>query len=564
MKQTLFAVLAASTFLSTASLVSAAEIEALSKIDAVTVYPQGAEVTRVTTVNVTAGDHTLVLDDLPGEIDPQSIRVEGSAGAGVEIGSVDSKLVHVTGDAETAPQRRRIEGRIEGLRDDHAALERQNGNIKYQRELIQDLARRPFVTGQSSEKDLRVDSAELGNLFDMVAGRLQALDNQALDIRIKSRGINEQIRDLETELAALAPKQRSKAVVTVHLSSEAETSGTFSVKYRIHNAGWRPFYDARLNMVDATAKPELSLVRRAEIVQNTTEDWNDVALTLSTARPVGATAAPELLSQALILANRRIGGVMDMMSSSADQAQEGFADLKAKSERRYAAPTLESDVVRLREAEISVAGFQALYAISGRVSVDNSGSAKKVRIAANDIDASLSAHAVPALDPNAYLTASFTFDGETPLLPGRVLLYRDNVFMGQGALPLLTPGEDHALGFGVDDNIKIKRTEVRSETSESGIISTDLVQENSWLIEVQNLHVQTMPVRIFDRMPHSTHEDIKVSLLRGTTQPSDRNVDNKPGVLAWDYEMAAGEEQTIRFGYRVSSPKDKPIQIGMR
>ncbi len=567
MKQTLLAVLAASTFLSTGSLsaVSAAEIAALSKIDAVTVYPRGAEVTRVTTVSVAAGDHTLVLDNLPGEIDPQSIRVEGSAGGSVEIGSVDSRLVHVTGEAETASQRQAIEDRIENLRDEQAALERQNQNINYQRELIQDLARRPFVTGQSSDKDLRVDSAELGNLFDMVAARLQALDSRALDIGIKSRGVSEQIQDLQTELGALAPKQRTKAVVTVHLSSEAETSGTFSIKYRIHNAGWRPFYDARLNMVDAAAKPALSLVRRAEIVQNTTEDWSDVALTLSTARPVGATAAPELLSQALILADRRNAGLvgqMNMMVGKADEASESFADLKK--ERRLAAPSLESDAITLREAEISVAGFQALYAISGRVSVDNSGTAKKVRIAANDIDASLSAHAVPALDPNAYLTASFTFDGETPLLPGRVLLYRDNVFMGQGAMPLLSPGEKHAMGFGVDDNIKIKRTEVLSETSESGLISTDLVQENSWLIEVQNLHVQTMPVRIYDRMPYSTHEDIKISLLRGTTQPSDRNVDNKRGVLAWDYEMAKGEEQTIRFGYRVSSPKDMPIQIGMR
>lgn len=566
MKQTLLAVLAASTFLSTASFVSAAEIEALSKIDAVTVYPRGAEVTRVTTVDISAGDHTLVLDNLPGEIDTQSIRVEGSAGAPIEIGSVDSRVVHVTGEAETAPQRARIEDQIEILQDERAALSRQNENIKYQRELIQDLARRPFVTGQSSDKDLRVDSAELGNLFDMVAGRLQALDGQALDIRIKLRKVDEDIRDLQTELGALAPKQQTKAIVTVHLSSEAETSGTFSIRYRVHNAGWRPFYDARLTMADAAAKPALSLVRRAEIVQNTTENWNDVALTLSTARPVGATAAPELLSQALILTRPGNGGILGMYSAGDEAAEPKRRDLadRAMKAERLAAPALEADAVRLREAEVTLAGFQALYGISGRVSVDNSGSAKKVRIAANDIDASLGAHAVPALDPNAYLTASFTFDGETPLLPGRVLLYRDNVFMGQGALPMLTPGQDHALGFGVDDNIKIKRTEVRSETSESGIISTDLVRENTWLIEVQNLHVRTMPVKIYDRMPYSTHEDIKVSLLRGTTQPSDRNVDNKRGVLAWDYELAKGEEQTIRFGYRVSSPKDMPIQVGMR
>ena len=67
---------------------------------------------------------------------------------------------------------------------------------------------------------------------------------------------------------------------------------------------------------------------------------------------------------------------------------------------------------------MAVAGFQALYAIPGRVSVDNTGTAKNVRIDTTVIEATLSARAVPKLDPTAYLTAAFTLPGETPLLPG--------------------------------------------------------------------------------------------------------------------------------------------------
>ncbi|HMB47775.1 MAG TPA: mucoidy inhibitor MuiA family protein [Afifellaceae bacterium] len=558
MKHTLFAMLAASTFLSP---VQATEFRAPSKIDAVTVYPQGAEVTRVATVQIAAGDHTLLLDDLPGEVDPQSIRVEGETGEAVEIGSVDSRQVHVTGDAETASQRREIADRIEILRDEFTGLDQMTRNIDYQRTLIQDLARKPFITQNSSDNDLRVDSAELGNLFDLVASRLQALDKRALDAGIRKRQINKQIGDLENQLSELAPQRRVKSVVTVNLSSEAATSGTFRIKYRIHNAGWRPFYDARLSMPETGAEPALSLVRRAEIVQNTTESWDNVDLTLSTARPVGATAAPDLSAYALGFGRyptdpAPIVGLQNMFSSDTGVAAEARAELDMLKDARLKKATQQ-------QAQVEIAGFQALYAIPGRVTVDNQGTAKKVQISADDIDARLSAHAVPLLDPNAYLTASFTVDGETPLLPGRVLLFRDNVYMGQGALPLLTPGEDHALGFGVDDRIKVKRTEVHRETSESGIISMDLVEERSWVIEVQNLHVRTMPVRILDRMPYATHEDINVNLLAGTTKPSERNVERKQGVLAWDYEMAEGDEQTIKFGYRVSSPKDKPLQLGM-
>jgi uncharacterized protein (TIGR02231 family) len=135
--------------------------------------------------------------------------------------------------------------------------------------------------------------------------------------------------------------------------------------------------------------------------------------------------------------------------------------------------------------------------------------------------------------------------------------------MGNGRLPMLTPGDDHALGFGVDDRIKIKRTEVKSETSESGIINTGIVQENSWVIEVENKHVRDMPVKIFDRMPFSTHEDIEVELVSGTTKPSETDVDHKRGVMVWAYDLAPDAEKTIKFGYRVTSPKGKAVRVGM-
>ena len=561
MRYSFAALLLASTF---ATPVAAAEIAANSKIDAVTVYPQGAEVTRVARVDIAAGDHTLVLDDLPGSIDPQSIRVEGSAGAAVRIGSVDSRIVHVLDDAARAGERKRLEARIEDLRDEAAGLDQRIAAAGQQRQLIEELARRPFTTKRPADVELQLDSAELGNLFDLVAGRLQRLDDAVLAARIRTRKINQEIGELQARLAELAPRQEVKAVVSVHLSSPAETSGTFRIRYRINNASWRPFYDARLSLADEGGTPSVELVRRAEIFQRTSEDWRDVALTLSTSRPLGATAAPELPALAL--------GFGPLWSKSLAEKREAFSDELAATQGAGSSadapePSLKEDeaqVIEQDQAETIVAGFQALYKIAGRVSIDNRGTARKVQIAAGRVEAALSAHAVPMLDPNAYLTARFTVDGETPLLPGRVLVFRDNVYMGAGRLPLLSPGESHALGFGADDRIKVTRTEVHSETSESGIISTDLVQENSWVIEVENLHAREMPVRIYERMPFATHEDITVTMLPGSTVPSERDVDKKRGVMAWDLELDQGARQEITFGYRVTSPKGKPVRVGMR
>ena len=226
-------------------------------------------------------------------------------------------------------------------------------------------------------------------------------------------------------------------------------------------------------------------------------------------------------------------GDADGLSANAPAAapapEESFADEVKKKE--------DDSRLRQMQAQVEIAGFQALYAIPGRVSVDNTGTAKKVRIGTDVIDAKLSARAVPKLDPNAYLTAAFTLNGETPLLPGIVMLYRDGVFMGQGGLPMLSPGEEAKLGFGADDLIKVKRVEVKRQTGEEGLITTSNVDARAYDVTVKNLHDYAVPVTILDQMPYSTMEEITVEALPGMTPPSAKDFETKRGVLAWSFDL---------------------------
>ena len=59
----------------------AADVDARSTVDAVTVYPDGASVTRIITADLAPGDNTLVATDFPLTLDPSSLRVEGEAAA---------------------------------------------------------------------------------------------------------------------------------------------------------------------------------------------------------------------------------------------------------------------------------------------------------------------------------------------------------------------------------------------------------------------------------------------------------------------------------------------------
>jgi hypothetical protein len=93
----------------------AAEIKGASVIDAVTVYPAGAEIARIGKVAIERGEHTLLFTDLPADAVASSIRVEGKATGKLEIGSVDTRIVQVPRSDEqaAATERRRVEQDIE-------------------------------------------------------------------------------------------------------------------------------------------------------------------------------------------------------------------------------------------------------------------------------------------------------------------------------------------------------------------------------------------------------------------------------------------------------------------
>ena len=166
---------------------------------------------------------------------------------------------------------------------------------------------------------------------------------------------------------------------------------------------------------------------------------------------------------------------------------------------------------------------------------------------------------MPRLDPNAYLTASFTVKGDGPMLPGLVNLYRDGVYVGQGAVPLLSQTEEATLGFGVDDLVEIERKEVSKKIGEEGLLTTSNIEERAWDITVKNRHKGKMTVRILDRMPFSATDDIEIEMLPGMTAPTEKDFEKRRGVMAWSFDLEAQAESIIKTGYRLTWPENMRI-----
>jgi hypothetical protein len=286
--------MALSLSLALAGGAAAAEIKGTSRIDAVTVYPAGAEVVRKARVKLGKGEHTVLFVDFPAETVAASIRVEGKATAGLEIGSVDTRKLSVprSDDEAAASERRQVEEAIEKLKDERSALQTAIQAAEMQKKLIENLTGLPGV--QPPANGGAQAQPDWGQLFELIGKRTAEAQKAILDTQIKVRGVDRQIKDLEGKLASLAPRKMSRTEVKVALTAEADLDADMTIRYQVTSASWTPFYDARLTVGSKAEAPKLQLVRRAAITQRTGEVWDNVTLALSTARPTAGTSASVL------------------------------------------------------------------------------------------------------------------------------------------------------------------------------------------------------------------------------------------------------------------------------
>jgi len=527
----------------------AVDLAAASAVDAVTVYPDGASVTRVVTLDLPAGDHSAVLKDFPLTLDPSSLRVEGEAGTKLTIGAIDAKPPRAAPPANL-PE---LDKRIEALKDERVNLQGVIDAATARRKFAERFAEAsPAGIGDKGEAR---PIAEWRAAFTAVGEEVASADSAIRDAERKQRELDREIARLEQDKAQKPP---SKMEVRIELSAAAATKATLRVTYAVRNARWAPLYDARLDTGAKDRKPALELVRRAEITQNTGEDWSNVALAVSTVRTARGGNAPDLKS--LVVQYPQLprpmsaGAMSDMAMPSVAPAPQRMLRAAGKSEE----PAMEKAVEQQAAAEIS--GFQVVFKLPGRVSLGAGEGAKGLRVSNASIAPDLAVRAVPVLDPTAFLEASFKQTEDAPLLPGRVAIYRDGVFVGRGQMAAASKDETVRLGFGADEKIKIERNVLkRNEGSAGLIVTTSKTDERSFKTTVRNGHDFPIRIAIEDQLPVSENEDIVVEMLPSTTPPSATNIRDKRGVLEWAYEAKPGEVKDINFAWRIRWPKDKNV-----
>lgn len=536
----------------------AADLDAQSKVTAATVYGGLAMVTRTATVDVTPGDHTVVINGLPAGLVPNTLRAEGTATAPVTLGAVESKMIS---SAElAAPRERELRAKLQELQDARALIVADQTALNARLAFLNKIGDTATArVNEDIKTTVTLKPDEWAAAAIKVSQTTADTQKELQAVAVKLRGIDEQIAAVQGDLNQIQTGTRQTYTVKVPLTAKGDGTLTLNIQYQIHGANWVPLYDARL----ATKDQALDITQYGEVRQTTGEDWSDAILVLSTAQPARGATPPDVFSYWLSVfdPNR---GILEMDTMATIGAADGGMPIPAMksangytSNRSVAAPEMMRADMQMATA-LNTGGYVAEYRIPGTTTVTSDNTAKKVMIQKLKTTSTLLAQGRPALDSNVYLIAKTKLGGDAPLLPGMVNLFRDNAFIGSAHIPMLRPGQDTDLAFGIDDQVVMKRQTETDKRGESGVISTQATLARQYNTEFQNLHTFPVALEVLESTPVSKDERVKIALDTKYTTPGFEDDYKKiTGLKKWGVDKLAPQaKHTIKVGYTVTWPKD--------
>ncbi|WP_256942871.1 mucoidy inhibitor MuiA family protein [Achromobacter xylosoxidans] len=522
-----------------------------SSIGSVTVYQDRAVVTRAASSELAAGEHELVLEKLPASLQENSLQVSAKSTGQATLLDVKVRDAY---QADTANERvKQLEEQVRKLQGQQALLDDEAAVLDNQRELV--------LMMQRGATEPSKDGARL------TLDELKAIQSLSADSLAKSlaglRRVAEQKEALERELTALQNQlgqlqdslNRRTKTVTLRVNLARAGKLDLNVSYAVAGARWTPAYDARLRPGDRS----VDLGYFGVIRQNTGEDWNNVKLTLSTARPSLGGGAPALQPWIVDVAAPppppRPRPSPAPVAAARQEAEAKMSRQRVQSFEDAAAPAaaLAPEPLEQATAEVQTEATSASFQIKNPATLPSDNSSQRVAIATAKLPATLQYQSTPALREAMFLTAHASNNTDFPFLAGSLNTFLDDAFVAASSMKAVMPGEKLELALGADEGISIKRQLVNRYTESTGFSGSGKRVTYEYKITVKNTKATKEQVSFKDRLPISRNEKIVVKLL----SPADREIKREEdGKLVWDWEMEPGKSRETVLKFSVDYPGD--------
>ncbi len=542
-------------------------IDLEAPIKEVTVYSDRALVTRRGGIQLEAGEHELRVNNLPQFL-RDSLRAAGRGTKGIRILNVDVSTAFLSRPPEA--ELVSLQDELERLVQKQQLLEARRNALNDRRQWLRALGEqsRDFARGLAQGQMKPQDCADF---FSFAA-------NQALQDAEAAQGLEVEMKQVQQEIAAkkreLAQKQgniladRLAAVVTVALAEAGEFE--LELSYLVLGAAWHPQYDVRVQMSGEQSEGDVELTYVGVVQQSTGERWENVGLSLSTARPSLAAVLPELDPLYLNVYTPPIPRPMNVpavpmraprariaSTAAGDQQPMAMANIMVSGEAAF--DEEQEEQLALMPADVATAaveqtGTALIFRVGRSVDIPSDGSPHKTTIARDNLPCTFDYVSAPLIDEQVHLRGAITNTSERVLLNGEANIFLSGEYVGATKVKTTAPAEKFKIFLGIDDSIKVKRELIERSVEKGNALQANMRRITyGYRITVHNYAAATRQVVIRDRLPVSQHERVKVRVQSIQPAPTERT---KLELVTWKFPLAAGAEQKIEYRFVVEYPQD--------
>jgi len=502
---------------------SVTEVPYLTRALAVTLFEDRAEVTRGATLTAPAGTTWIRLGGVTPLVDDRSLRVHVTAGeAQVHATRVERRLPPVPDSLAEA-----VREASEALGEARRVLGREERELEQLTALDQSLATAFQACPQGVEREEVAagwsgSHAALGTAARFALARLAEARQQVSERAEAQQAAEQALREAHGSRTTVA-------AVAVQLESDGGEV-TLELRYRTPCASWRPEHLARLQTLEP-GRGTLELTTFACAWQATQEDdWDEVTLRFSTARPGRAAAAPELPEDLLRVQPRHEKTIAveardeQVLSAVLGQGRRAVSDMPG----------------------VDDGGQPLEWTAAGTKRLPPNGQPLRIELERRSVEVEVDTVAIPELSAAPHLRAQGTLVGDAPLLAGPVRLARQQSVVGRGRVSFVGVGESFTLGFGAEGAVSVRRELERDRRTVPVIGTQKLTRKVT--VHLSNLGEAPQRLQVRERAPVSELEAVSVEV----TAPGWSH-DGKDGFLTRTVELGPRGHETLSYSVLLSA-----------
>lgn len=530
-----------------------------SKITAVTLYSNQAQVSRELKTKVKKGLQTINLEVDAYNIDTDSVTAEVMGDGDVYSVQLKNEYKTISPQKNVADLEKEIETLIEAKR----VLQNKKQVLNKKEEFLKSILNFSSV---EIPKKVQTDFPSIDELdktvgfidqnFAAVFEAKQKLNNEIKELDKKIKVLNQELDQIRR------PAQKSIKVIEIVFDAKKDQTIDIKAKYLVYNSFWKPLYKVDVSK-DLKTK---QLTMFAKIQQNSGEDWNDIKLSISNAVPLKGSRLPEARPWFMDINRphpRRREAKQKSIAYGQQYSVKGgmrnvatFSDDESFSLMAEAAPMKAK--VMTASAKRSLVSVE--YDLPQVVSIESKNKETILPVLVKEIEGKVYDFSVPKENKDVFLVCAAKPDKE--MLSGNLNVYMDGRFIGKTFIEEKKPGQVFYVNLGVDRGVYIKREKVKDKKQETffgKIDRNNVVREIAYKITVENFKDKKTEIHLLDVVPVSKTDKIEIKDLKISPDATNKDYNGREGFNRWVFDLAAGKKKEIMIEFTVIYPKDVDV-----